>query len=178
MKMDKSKDFELVSALMDNEIDSNKEHFETLKKLLDSGEMQTRWYKYHLISDCLKHQDEIGNDISGNLKEKLIKKPVLRHKFRRLFAANESSFSSIAASIAILALSFLVVWQAIDHNSLKPQDNFTNANSTNKTYKTVLYNSQDIDNKTETTELNETDTEYLKLHEAVFIDDSIKSISF
>ena len=177
MKMDKNKDFELISALMDNEIDSNKEHFEVLKKLLDSGEMQTRWYKYHLISDCLKYQYEIGDDISGSLKEKLIKKPVLQHKFRRLFAANQSSFSSIAASIAILALSFLVVWQSINHNSLK-QDNLTNANSTNKAYKTVLYTNQDIENEIETTELDKIDTEYLKLYENMIIDDSIRTINF
>lgn len=58
-KMTKEKNYEFVSAAMDGEL-SDRE-FECLLK---DGDMQKKWYEYHLIRDCIQYkQQTVGKDI-------------------------------------------------------------------------------------------------------------------
>lgn len=56
----KDKDFEFVSAVMDDDEFSE----EALDKLLSDADAQQKWYEYHLIRDYLQHaKPVIGKDI-------------------------------------------------------------------------------------------------------------------
>ncbi len=56
----KDKDFEFVSAVMDDDNLSE----EALEKLLSDADAQQKWYEYHLIRDYLQHaKPVVGKDI-------------------------------------------------------------------------------------------------------------------
>ncbi|MDO4642187.1 MAG: sigma-E factor negative regulatory protein [Neisseria sp.] len=121
--MAEEKDFEMVSAAMDGELSD-----EEFDRVLKSGDVQERWYQYHLIRDYLQHSRQaVGKDIEFTSQasflaklseitqerqvavrsEQVKQKSTLTHH-----AVNNHSFRwfSIAASVLAAAV---ITWQML-----------------------------------------------------------------
>ncbi|MDO4906214.1 sigma-E factor negative regulatory protein [Neisseria sp.] len=107
--MNQNKDYEFVSAAMDD--DSLSE--EVLDKLLSDSEAQQRWHEYHLIRDCLQRmQSAARQENAEGAKagvQTVVAKPFgsTEHSFRP--AANHA-FKGFAVAASVLAVA-VGVWQ-------------------------------------------------------------------
>ncbi len=107
-----TRDYEHISALMDEEIAAHKEREVAVSTLLDDADAQRAWYEYHLIRDCLQnHQTELGYDVSPALKARLTQEQSL-HVSKRMPVPANQVFKGFAVAASIAAV-MIAVWQVM-----------------------------------------------------------------
>lgn len=117
--MNQNKDYEFVSAAMDDDNLSE----EMLDKLLSDDEAQQKWREYHIIRDCMQRaQSSMGKDIQFIKEESFIvqEKPSVAVKqvgIRSQTASNQQQhkasncmFGGFAVAASVLAVA-VGVWQ-------------------------------------------------------------------
>lgn len=111
--MNQNKDYEFVSAAMDDDDLSE----EALDKLLSDSEAQQRWHEYHLIRDCLQRMQSVARQENAAVAAEGVKAAVqtvaakpfgsTEHSLRP--AANHA-FKGFAVAASVLAVA-VGVWQ-------------------------------------------------------------------
>ncbi|MDO5686142.1 MAG: sigma-E factor negative regulatory protein [Neisseria sp.] len=107
---------EKISALMDGETRARKECDGVIENLLNDRDLQRVWYEYHLIRDCLRHdQTRLGHDLAPSFRQRLQREGKLSLN-RRLYLPANQAFKgfAIAASVAAVAVG---VWQIMPQES-------------------------------------------------------------
>lgn len=110
--MNQNKDFEFVSAAMDDDNLSE----EALDKLLSDSDTQQKWYEYHLIRDYMQHaKSAVGKDIELT-NEKILLTQSATAEGKQVFvarpvaSASNHAFRGFAVAASILAVA-VGVWQ-------------------------------------------------------------------
>lgn len=125
--MAQEKKFELVSAAMDGELSD-----EELDRLLQDGDVQEKWYQYHLIRDYMQYsQQVVGKDIEFTSQENFLAKlDAITEERKAALASEKNMYSeqpvvrqasnhnfrwfSIAASVLAVAV---ITWQMLPANN-------------------------------------------------------------
>jgi len=98
---------EYLSSLMDGEVNQETGRF-LVRRLGADGELRQTWARYHLIRDCLRHQDGkfAQHELSSRVRQALSVEPevsvrssVIRSRWMKPFAG-----AAIAASVAMVAI--------------------------------------------------------------------------
>lgn len=96
---------EQLSAFMDDEIDGLQKN--QVEQILKDPELLDSWSRYHLVSDCLKHNlpEHLDRDLAGKISRSIAQEPaiVAPGGLARSFAKPAAGFA-IAASVAALAI--------------------------------------------------------------------------
>lgn len=82
-KMAQEKEFEFVSAAMDDELS---EH--DIERLLKDENAHAKWYQYHLIRDCMQYKRAVGKDIEYVSDEVFLSKLSAVTQERRSISSN------------------------------------------------------------------------------------------
>lgn len=98
---------EHLSALVDGEISPDTSRF-LVRRLGSDGELRATWARYHLVRDCLRHQEgEIAHDdLCDRISRAIENEPVEIRKtagYRRWL--KPMGGMAIAASVALMAIS-------------------------------------------------------------------------
>ena len=97
---------EHLSALIDGEISRETSRF-LVRRLGTDGELRATWTRYHLIRDCLRHQDGsiAGADLSDRISQALEDdQPVQKSRARPARWLKPAAGLAIAASVALMAV--------------------------------------------------------------------------
>ncbi|MBT8046971.1 MAG: sigma-E factor negative regulatory protein [Xanthomonadales bacterium] len=98
---------EHLSALVDGEISRETSRF-LVKRLGTDDELRSTWTRYHLVRDCLRHQDGsiAGDDLSARVSSALENEKIARPAVRRMPARwlKPAAGLAIAASVALMAI--------------------------------------------------------------------------
>lgn len=95
---------ENLSSFMDGEIDKESARF-LVRRLASDEQMRGSWARYHLIRDCMRHQDGglVASDLQARVHDALAAEPApvaaARSGWRRAAVG-----SAIAASVALAAV--------------------------------------------------------------------------
>ncbi len=97
---------EHLSALVDGEINRETSRF-LVRRLGADGELRATWTRYHLIRDCLRHQDGAiaGDDLCSRVSRALeSEQPVKTTRLRPASWLKPVAGLAIAASVALMAV--------------------------------------------------------------------------
>jgi sigma-E factor negative regulatory protein RseA len=94
---------EHISSLMDGEVSAETGRF-LLRRLGSDAELGATWARYHLVRDCLRHDDgtPYGSDLSRRVNRALESEPVVRGGARRWL--RPVAGGAIAATVALMAV--------------------------------------------------------------------------
>jgi len=105
---------EHISSLMDGEVSQETGRF-LVRRLGADGTLRETWARYHLIRDCLRHQDGqlVRNDLSGRVRSALSAEPhgPARLRLGRTNWIKPAAGFAVAASVALIAI--LTVSQSV-----------------------------------------------------------------
>ncbi|QEY25982.1 sigma-E factor negative regulatory protein [Neisseria zalophi] len=121
--MNQNKDFEFVSAAMDDDDLSD----EMLDKLLSDSEAQKKWHEYHVIRDYMRYAKSVSdagvntndmateknivvNDIDNDKSQHIHKPEIIENK-----AAANQAFYGFAVAASVLAVA-VGLWQFWPHS--------------------------------------------------------------
>jgi sigma-E factor negative regulatory protein RseA len=98
---------EHLSALVDGEISPDTSRF-LVKRLGNDDELRATWTRYHLVRDCLRHQDSAiaGDDLCARVSEAIENEPleIRRRPLSRRWLKPVTGMA-IAASVALMAIT-------------------------------------------------------------------------
>jgi len=98
---------EHLSSLMDGEISQETARF-LVRRLGSDGEWRQTWARYHLVRDCLRHQEGnfAHNELSSRVQRALSGEPDLSFKrpIDRVRWIKPIAGAAIAASVALIAI--------------------------------------------------------------------------
>ncbi len=98
---------EHLSSLMDGEVSQETGRF-LVRRLGADGELRQIWARYHLIRDCLRHQDGqfAKNELSARVQQVLSNEPAVSVKYRLTQGTwlRPAIGTAVAASVALIAI--------------------------------------------------------------------------
>lgn len=117
---------EHLSSLMDGEVSQETGRF-LVRRLGADGEWRRTWARYHLIRDCLRHQDGkfVHNELSSRVQLALSGEPdvPVRHSAGLAGWVKPIAGAAVAASVALIAV--LTVSGEIPSGSTAPSQEIT-----------------------------------------------------
>lgn len=128
---------EHLSSLMDGEINKDTGRF-LIRRLGSDSEMRATWARYHVVRDCLRHQEGSipGSQFSNRVRQALDNEELAA--FRPTFVARwlkPAAGAAIAASVALMAIVMVGTGQdsvdgtAADSLAGAPLESFVSPNS-------------------------------------------------